>query len=256
MGRPKALLPWRNRTLIETVVATLRSVVEEVVVVSSNTLELPPLDVRIVRDREPGLGPLAGIREGLHAIGSGLTFVASVDTPYLSPRFVTSMLSYGRAIALELDGHIQTLCAVYEADRAAAADELIANGRMRPLFLLEASQFKRARVDEVEDAESIRGFNRPEQYLAALRASGPRAGATLEFFGYARRRAMRAYIDVPIGTLAEVLKHAEPELVICLGNEMAKQYLISLNGRDFVRDLEIPIGPGDRVLVMDSGVGG
>jgi molybdopterin-guanine dinucleotide biosynthesis protein A len=34
MGRPKALLPWRARTLVETVVTTLRSVVEDVVVVT------------------------------------------------------------------------------------------------------------------------------------------------------------------------------------------------------------------------------
>jgi hypothetical protein len=37
---------------------------------------------------------------------------------------------------------------------------------------------------------------------------------------------------------------------------MAREYLISLNGRDFVRNPGIPIGPGDRVLVIDSGVGG
>jgi molybdopterin-guanine dinucleotide biosynthesis protein A len=256
MGRPKALLPWRDRTLVETVVAALRSVVDEVVVVSSYALELPSLDARVVRDREPGLGPLAGIREGLHAVESGLAFVASTDAPHLSPRFVESMFSHGSATALELDGHVQTLCAVYDADRRAVADELIGENRMRPLFLLEASDFRRVSADDVEDAESIRGFNRPEEYLAALRASGPRSGAALEFFGHARRRAGRARIEVPIGTLAEVLKHAEPELVICGENELAKQFLVSLNGRDFVHDPKIPIGPGDRVLVMDSGVGG
>ena len=99
MGRPKALLPWRARTLVETVVATLRGVVEDVVVVSSDAFELPALDARIVRDREPGLGPLAGIREGLHALGSGLAFVASTDTPYLSTRFVEALLSFGSAAA-------------------------------------------------------------------------------------------------------------------------------------------------------------
>jgi molybdopterin-guanine dinucleotide biosynthesis protein A len=256
MGRPKALLPWRDRTLIETVVETLHSVVDDVVVVSSEALELPPLDARVVHDRTPGLGPLAGIREGLHAIGSGLAFVASTDAPHLSPRFVSSMFSYGSAAALELDGHVQTLCGVYDADRCAVADELIARNQMRPLFLLEASQYRRVAKDEVEEAESIRGFNRPEEYLAALRMNGPRSPAALEFFGHARRRAARARIDVPIGTLAEVLKHAEPALVICRGNEMAREYLISLNGRDFVRNPGIPIGPGDRVLVIDSGVGG
>lgn len=256
MGRPKALLPWQNRTLVETVVDVLGSVVDDVVVVSSDELELPPLDALVVRDREPRLGPLAGIREGIHAIGSGLAFVASTDAPHLSPRFVASMFSFGRAAALELDGQVQTLCAVYDADRHAIADELIASDRMRPLFLLEASDFRRVRANEVDDAESTRSFNRPEEYMAALRASGPRRGATLEFFGHARRRAGRPRVDVPIGTLAEVLKHAEPELVIHHENGIATQFLVSLNGRNFVRDPGIPIGPGDCVLVLDSGVGG
>lgn len=256
MGRPKALLPWRDQTLIETVVATLRSAALEVVVVSSEAFELPPLDARIVRDREPGLGPLAGIREGLHAVGSGLAFVAGTDAPYLTPRFVETMLAFGSAAALDLDGHVQTLCAVYDAARADAADELISQARMRPLFLLEASLFRLVSPDQVADADSIRGFNRPEEYLAALRAGRLRRGALLEFFGGARRRAGRARIEVPVGTLGEALKHAEPELVIQREGEIARQYLLSLNGRDFVNDLRIPLGPGDRVIVMDSGVGG
>ena len=259
MGRPKALLPWRDGTLLETVVATLHRVVQDVVVVSSDAFELPPLAARVVRDREPGLGPLAGIREGLHALGSGLAFVASTDAPHLSARFVEAMLSFDRAAALELDGHVQTLCAVYDAAHADTADELIAQQKMRPLFLLEASNFRLVSPDEVEDADSIRGFNRPEEYLAAVRASdrsGASGGGVLEFFGRARRCAGRARIDVPVATLGEVLKHAEPELSIVREGEIAKQYLVSLNGRDFVRNPEIPIGPGDRVIVMDSGVGG
>ena len=256
MGRPKALLPWEGVTLVETVVATLRSIVDEVIVVSSDALELPPLDARIVRDREPGLGPLAGIREGLHAVGSGLAFVASTDAPHLSPRFVETLLSFGTAAALDLDGHVQTLCAVYDADRANAADELIAEGRMRPLFLLETSGFRLVSPGEIVDADSIRGFNRPEEYLAALRAAGPDDCAALEFFGRARRSAGRPRVDVPVGTLGDVLKHAEPELVVYRDGKIAPPYLVSLNGRDFVRNPQIPIGPGDCVIVMDSGVGG
>jgi hypothetical protein len=59
-----------------------------------------------------------------------------------------------------------------------------------------------------------------------------------------------------VGTLGEVLKHAEPELSIYREGEIAEQYLVSLNGQEFVRNPQIPIGPGDRVIVMDSdGIG-
>jgi hypothetical protein len=32
--------------------------------------------------------------------------------------------------------------------------------------------------------------------------------------------------------------------------------LVSLGGRTFVRDVTIPIGPGEQVIVLDASVGG
>ena len=65
MGRDKAWLPWRGQPIVVHVAGVLRSVVDEVVVVASDSLELPPLDARGVGDREPARGPLAGLRDGL-----------------------------------------------------------------------------------------------------------------------------------------------------------------------------------------------
>ncbi|MGH0037446.1 MAG: molybdenum cofactor guanylyltransferase [Myxococcota bacterium] len=256
MGRPKALLPWGGATLVEAVVRSLLEAVDRVVVVHSGAFELPRLPVPVVLDREPGLGPLAGIREGLHALPGGLAFVASTDAPFLSPGFVGSMLGFGGAAALEQDGFVQTLCAVYDAGRASAADALLESGARRPLALLEASGYRRVAPAEVEDADSIRGFNRPEEYLAAVRDRQPGARSTLEFLGRARRAMGRECMDVPVGRLGEVLGHAEPALRVCADGAVAKPFLVSLNGRDFVRDPALPVGPGDRVFVMDSAVGG
>ena len=58
MGRPKALLPWRGRTLIEHLVEGLSAVVGEVVVVTSSALDLPRLPVRVLVDEHPEQGPL------------------------------------------------------------------------------------------------------------------------------------------------------------------------------------------------------
>ncbi len=70
MGRAKACLPWRGQPMVAHIVSILRPIVDDVVVVASDALELPALDARVVRDREPALGPLAGIREGLEEIDS------------------------------------------------------------------------------------------------------------------------------------------------------------------------------------------
>ena len=115
MGRAKAWLPWGEGPLLSHVVAVLAEIVDEVVVVSSADLELPELEARVVMDRAPALGPLAGIREGLAAIEADLAYVTSVDSPFLTPHFVRTMLSFGTAAAAEVEGYVQTLSAVYRA---------------------------------------------------------------------------------------------------------------------------------------------
>ena len=126
MGRDKAWLPWRGQPMIAHVVSILRPLVDEVVVVASDGLELPPLDARVVRDREPALGPLAGIREGLEQIRTDFAFVTGTDAPFLSPAFVTKLLSCGCAVAPEIDGHFQTLAAVYPRSALERIDAMLA----------------------------------------------------------------------------------------------------------------------------------
>ncbi|MBW2282759.1 MAG: NTP transferase domain-containing protein [Deltaproteobacteria bacterium] len=256
MGRPKALLPWRGVTLVETVTNVLRQAVDEVVVVTSGEFALPHLNATVVRDREPRLGPLGGIRDGLHAIRSDLAFVASTDAPFLSASFVRAMLAFGRPAACDVDGHVQTLCAVYERGHAELSDSLIRQGRMRPLFLLEHSGFRRVSADEVPDVKSIRGFNTPAAYLAALGEAPDARTATLEFVGNARQRTGASRIDVPVGTLGDILRRHGPDDIVQEDGEIGSHYLVSLNGCDFVRDPGIPIGPGDCVILMDRAVGG
>jgi molybdopterin-guanine dinucleotide biosynthesis protein A len=169
MGRPKALLPWRGITMVEHVTAALKRVVPEVIVVASAELQLPPLDALVVRDREPHRGPLAGLRDGLEALQADLAFVTGVDAPFITPAFVKTILSLGCAAAPEVGGFVQTLAAAYPKSLAAKAGELLKQKHMGLRDLLEAANFRRVSAAELPDLESIRGFNTPEEYLAAER---------------------------------------------------------------------------------------
>jgi len=175
MGRPKALLPWRGKTMIEHVAKVLHAIVEEVVVVTSAELDLPPLDVKIVRDREPKLGPLGGIREGLEATSAELCYVTSTDAPYISAAFVQKMLSFGTAAAPEVDGFIQPLSAVYPKSLAALAGELITARRLSAVGLLETAGFRKVLLEELPDLEAVRNFNTPEEYQTAFHKDGGEA---------------------------------------------------------------------------------
>ena len=256
MGRAKAWLPWQGRPMVAHVVEVLRRVVDEVLVVSSAELELPPLEARIVVDREPARGPLAGIREGLSQLQAELAFVCGTDSPFLTPAFVEALLSHRGAAAPEVDGHVQTLAAVYPRSALPCAEELLERGRGRPLHLLEALGYRKLRSDELPDIDSVRGFNTPDEYLQAIRESGGEPTATLELLGRSRLVAGRHELEVPAGTLAEILAHAPAELCLLDGGSVAKHFLVSIDGRSFVRDGAIPIGPGEHVIVLDASVGG
>lgn len=256
MGRDKAWLPWDGVPMVSHVVATLKPVVDEVIVVSSKDLELPALPAKVVCDREPALGPLSGIREGLASIHADLAFVTATDAPYLKAAFVRAMLDQQGAAAPEVDGHVQTLAAVYPRSSLGLVEEMVRDRRLRPLGLLEELQYKKLGADDLPDIGSVKGFNTPAEYLDAARRASVRPMATLEFLGRARMQMGQREMEVPIGTLGEVLENMLPKVDILDGDRVAKHYLVSLNGLDFVRNAAIPIGAGERVVVLDASVGG
>ena len=256
MGRPKAWLPWRGVPMLTHVVGTLREAVDEVVVVTSARLDPPEVSARVVRDRRDGWGPLAGIAEGLAHVEADRAFVTSTDAPFLTPAFARALLSRGRAAAPVLDGFVQTLSAVYPRDGVDVAERLLAEGRRRPLELLEAVGFEALGPDALPDLDSVRGVNTAQAYLDAVAADQRDARAQLEFVGHVRQRARCERIEVPVGRLGDVLGAAPAGLELCKDERVLAPFLVSLGGREFVRDARVPIGPGERVIVLDAAAGG
>ena len=260
MGRAKAWLPWFGQTMVEFVVERLRPVVDEVIVVTSASLELPPLDVRVVQDREEGRGPLAGIREGLAAARSELAFVTSTDAPFLTSEYVSALFDRAGAVAPVAEDRVQVLSAVYPCAAWKRADDLLERGIARPLVLLEELGYEPLALPESGRqsgrSPAWRGFNTPAEYLDCARSVDSEARATLELLGRAAIGADRMLHSVPIGTLSEVLAHASSRLQLMAADRVSKPFLVSLGGRDLVRNGAVPVGPGERVSVIDSLAGG
>ena len=266
MGRPKAWLPWFGRPLIEHVVGQVAPAVDEVVVVTSEELDLPPIDARIVCDREPALGPLAGIREGLEAAGADWVFVTSTDAPFVTPDFVRSLLSHERAVAPVSEGFVQVLSAVYpgsawrEADRilARASDPAADRKTARPVALLESLGFERLDADRFAEPYPWQGFNSPDDYLRCARHLDRDAAAEIELLGLAAAGLEETRFRTSIGRLGEVLEALPEKTRRTLVDEgrISKRHLVSLSGRELVRDLALPVGPGERVSVIDALAGG
>ncbi len=252
MGRAKAWLPWFGQTMIEHVVGELAAAVDEIVVVTSEALELPSLPARIVRDRDPARGPLAGIRDGLAAIDSEFAFVTSTDAPYLTRSFVSHMLELGKPCAPVTDGHVQVLCAVYPSTAWKQAERLLESGVGRPLRLLEFLGFETAQIEYDESFPAWRGFNTPEAYLECVVALDPTATCEVELLGRAALEVEQVSRRVPVGTLGEVLSCWPESLGLVDKGRVCSAYRASLAGGELVRDLNVPIGPDERVRLLDS----
>lgn len=162
----KAALELAGRPLLGTVAATVAAEVDELYVVAAPGQPLPPLPAAavIVRDRTPGAGPLAGIRDGLEAaVGRssppGVAFICSCDVPLLRRELVRLLVDRGQAgradwVVPVVHGHLQVLLSVVAVRLLPRIDAYLATGRRDPRGLLAALAGSAAGgVDEVSAAE-------------------------------------------------------------------------------------------------------
>ncbi len=96
----------------------------EVVVVAAAGQQLPDIQsavpLRVVRDREPGLGPLAGMTAGFDAAANEACLVVSCDAPLLVPellQYLVESLGEHDAAIPEVGERRQPLMAVYRRSR-------------------------------------------------------------------------------------------------------------------------------------------
>jgi len=180
MGTPKALLPFGSETMLQRVVRLLGTTVSPIVAVAAQGQELPalPADVIVTRDERDARGPLEGLRAGLKALPEAVdaAYVTSCDVPLLVPAFVTHMLTLlgDHDIAvMEIDGFTHPLSAMYRRRVLPHVESLLAQDRLRPVFLFDAVSTRRVSPDDMRavdpDLRTLRNLNTKEDYEAALR---------------------------------------------------------------------------------------
>jgi molybdopterin-guanine dinucleotide biosynthesis protein A len=183
MGRPKAWLPFAGEIMLPRVVRLLREAVEPVVIVAAPEQDLPPLpgEVVVLRDAEPGRGPLQGLSAGLNALGGRVdaAYVSSCDVPLLRPAFVrrlTELLGSASICVPHIDGYHHPLAAIYRLEVAIVVERLLHENRLRPFFLFDAVPTRVVVQAELADVDpqfqSLRNLNTPEDYEAAMREVG------------------------------------------------------------------------------------
>ncbi len=183
MGVPKATLQFGPETMLQRVVRLLGTVVSPIVVVAARGQELPELpdEVSVTRDERDARGPLEGLRAGLKAlpVEVDMAYVTSCDVPLLVPAFVERMIDLlgDHDIAvMEIDGFPHPLSAVYRRDTLPHIEALLAQDRLRPVYLFDAVRTRRVHAVDMMSVDpelrTLRNLNTREEYLEALTEAG------------------------------------------------------------------------------------
>ena len=183
MGVAKATLPFGPETMLQRVVRLLSDVVSQIVVVAAVDQDLPalPSGVIVTRDEHEARGPLEGLRAGLKALPETVNaaYVTGCDVPLLEPAFVQRMVdllgNYDVAV-MEIEGFTHPLSAVYRRTTLPHVESLLAQDRLRPVFLFDAVRTRRVTPEEMVVADprlqTLRNLNTRDDYLAALADAG------------------------------------------------------------------------------------
>ncbi len=178
MGRDKALLPLpddTNTTFVQHLVTLLAAQCSEVVLVvrgDEQAVLYKHLDIPVVTDETPDVGPLMGLYTGLHTIQASHALVTAVDMPFVQPEMVAFLLSHPRvdnSLLVPIVNAIpQVLFAVYPRAILPLIEERLQAGRRDPRSLLDV-----AFVQYIDEAQlrgidpQLRSFvnvNTPEDY--------------------------------------------------------------------------------------------
>jgi molybdenum cofactor guanylyltransferase len=142
MGRDKALLPFAGRPLLARALSIMRQARLEPKIAGARS----HLDAfaSIVRDPQPGMGPLSGICAALASASAPLAVFLPVDMPFLPPSLITFLLYRaqitGSAVTIaSVNGFTQTFPAILERSALPALQCELENGRRSCLAAFQAA---------------------------------------------------------------------------------------------------------------------
>lgn len=164
LGRDKALLPWRGRTLIEYLAGRLQKFSDDVLVITGPEIRYTDiLNVPIFADELKDAGPLGGLYTGLKHARYSYSLVVACDMPFVG-RTVLELLksnvdSSVQAVVPCIENHRVPTLAIYHKDCLSIIEKLHKQGRLALQALLDSVSLKIISEEELRSVDpTLRSF--------------------------------------------------------------------------------------------------
>ena len=133
-GRNKALLEIDGQRIVDRQLAVLAPLAGEVLLVTGDPVPYSGVrGARVVLDRHPGLGPLAGIQAAFYASAADALLVIACDLPFLDGNLVRLVRDHApgaQAVVPRLGERPQPLHARFARSALPAIDARLARGAL------------------------------------------------------------------------------------------------------------------------------
>lgn len=163
MGRPKAWLPVGDTILLRLVADRLAAGFSEVIVAFAEPEQMEqPVPYRVVFDRRPGAGPLAGLEAGLAAARQEVVFAVACDMPYVHRSTAELAVAAARTCDAAIPRHgglVEPACGAYRRSALPAITAALQAGRLKMSEIADVLE-----VTWLEDLDpaQFRSLNTPD----------------------------------------------------------------------------------------------
>lgn len=168
MGEDKAFLALGEHSLVERIINKGREAgIGEIIVVTNEVWKYAFLNVKVVQDFYPGMGPLAGIHAGLFHAKFMNNFIIPCDMPFVTSGLIVKLLNEQKdcqVVVPMMDGKYQPLAAIYTKHCIPLIESLLKGDITKVIRLYDL--VKTCYVELKEDV-SFFNINTPEDYFKA-----------------------------------------------------------------------------------------
>jgi len=211
-------------------------------------------------DRQPGIGPIAGISAALLEHPKAAWLVVACDLPFLTERTLEHLIAHRDASKVATayrsahDGLPEPLCAIWEPSAREPVLAYIASGKQCPRKFLINSD---AKLLDLPERQALDNVNTVEEFEAATGTLRPQARIAktvrIQYYAILREQAGRSEetLDTSAGTPAELYAELRQRHPFQLTSAQLK---VALNSE--FTDWQTPLKHGDTVVFIPPVAGG